>query len=77
MLSTQKRFLSRTDVARELGLSQYSIDKAIRCGELPATKIAGRLLISRVRLVEWLESVEQVSTTTAPKPNDLAGSSAG
>lgn len=59
MLATQKMFLSRSEVARELGLSSYLVSRAIAKGELRATKLAGRVFIARIRVEEWLTTQDR------------------
>lgn len=57
--NSTKRFLSRADVARELGIGLHAVDRAIRRGELPAMRLGGRILISRIRFEEWLQSAQE------------------
>ena len=48
------RYLSRAEVAQELGLGVYSVDRAIKSGDLPALRIGGRILIARERFEDFL-----------------------
>lgn len=64
-----KRFLTRADVARELGLSQHAVNQAIRRGQLPSIRIGGRILISRSRLESWLKSAEH--SASQPKSAEV------
>jgi excisionase family DNA binding protein len=53
-----KRFLTRAEVARELGLSRHAVDMAIQRGDLPAARLGGRVLVSRATLDVWLARAE-------------------
>ncbi len=53
-----KRFLTRAEVAKELGVSRHAVDMAIQRGDLPSTRLGGRVLISRVALDSWLSKAE-------------------
>lgn len=57
--NSTKRFLSRTEVAHELGVGLHAVDRAIRRGELPAMRLGGRILISRIRFEEWLQAAQK------------------
>lgn len=62
-----KRFLSRTEVAKELGVGLHAIDRAIRRGDLPAMRLGGRILISRSRFEEWLQAAQQAGSGSGSK----------
>lgn len=48
------RLLTRQTVAKQLGVSVYAIDMAIKRSELPAYKLGGRILVAVADLEQWL-----------------------
>ena len=48
--------LSPTDVARITGLSAYTVRAAVRDGELPATKLRGRIRVHPDDLAGWIDA---------------------
>lgn len=65
--------LTVTDVARIVGLSEYTVRRAIHAGELRASKLRGRLRVRADDVATWVdESTVQVAggllPTAAPRP---------
>jgi excisionase family DNA binding protein len=52
------------EVARALGASVASVWRWVRCGELPATKVGGRVLVPRDALRRRLEEHPRHSLDT-------------
>lgn len=48
--------LTVAEVAEFTRLSIYTVRAAIRTGELPASRLRGRLLVDRVDLADWIEA---------------------
>jgi excisionase family DNA binding protein len=77
--------LSIADVATFTGLSEHSIRRAIKAGELPATMLRGRYRIDRDDLLTWVDAgrikppaampeLAGLQQTPAPLPDPPAGS---
>jgi excisionase family DNA binding protein len=66
--------LSVTDVAGVLGLDPETIRRAIRRGELPASKPAGRIRIDPQAVLAWLQ---ETTVSSRPAPATHAPARAG
>jgi excisionase family DNA binding protein len=54
------------EVAEMLGISRSTAYECVRRGEIPALKLAGRVVISRVAFERFLAPGASVSTVRAP-----------
>lgn len=52
----EKRFLSVTEVAEYLSLSQSAIRKWIRTGQIPFSRINGAIRFDREKIEKWAVS---------------------
>lgn len=59
-LQETSRFLSRIEVARQLGISLPTLARRLADGTIPHTKIGGRVLIP----TEYLQKIEAASFST-------------
>ncbi len=60
--------LSAADAARITGLSPYTIRAAVRDGELPASKLRGRIRIHPDHLAGWIDNSRITPTPTLDGP---------
>ncbi len=56
----RKRFQSVGAVARDLGMSEATLYRAIRCGEFPAVRVRNRYVIP----VKILDALEEAALST-------------
>lgn len=64
--------LTPDDVARITGLSIHTVRAAVRAGELPASKLRGRIRIHPDDLATWVdENRIHPETTTLERPTQL------
>ena len=52
---TTKDFLSVEDVSRELGITPRTVRQLFHTGELKGRKVAGKYLITRERLKDYID----------------------
>ena len=52
---TTKDFLSVEDVSRELGITPRTVRQLFHTGELQGRKVAGKYLITRERLKDYID----------------------
>lgn len=62
--------LTVTEVADQVGLSEWAVRRAIRDGELEAFKPRGRIRVKASAVHDWLEAtrVEPVRAASGPRP---------
>ncbi len=53
---SDKPFMSVAEVAKMLGMCKHTVWKLLAAKKLPGTKLGGTWVISRKRLVEFIES---------------------
>jgi excisionase family DNA binding protein len=74
-MTEQRRFLTPTDVAEELAVSQSQMYAILKSGELPAIQVGGRgqWRIERVKLEEYIARMyeQAVKQRGKLKPEDL------
>ena len=71
MNPSQRRLLCVTEVAKATGLSPNAVYRAIWDGELPASKLRGRLRVQIADLDAWIDSnlvAARARTARAPGP---------
>lgn len=62
-----KPYLTLTDAVEIIPVAPITLRRAIKRGDLPAYKPAGRLLVREDHLEAWIES-RQVTTDPMPQP---------
>lgn len=62
------QLLSVTQVADQVGLSEWAVRRAIHEGELIASKLRGRLRVDALDLEAWVQSTRVTPERRAPAP---------
>jgi excisionase family DNA binding protein len=54
------------EVARVVGIGRTLAWAMVRSGELPSVRVAGRVLVRRRQLLEWLDAMPEATYPSAP-----------
>ena len=66
----REEVISEAEIAQVLGVHPGSVKRWIRAGELPSTKIGGRIFVSRKAFLKRLEEPRKAGAAN-DEPNDV------